>query len=73
MVSLIDFFTLLIPAVIIYAVYRVYYQVFIIGYIKRIKKAIETGEYEKAEQMKQKALKRQPKRMTRLFPKHGIN
>lgn len=72
MVFLIDSITVIIPLLITYALYRVYYQIFIMGYIKRIKKALDDGETEKAEQMKQYALKKQPKKMHRILTKYGV-
>lgn len=72
MIFLIDFLTVLIPAIITVLLYFAYYKIFVIGYIKKITAAIECGDYDTAQKLKQNALKRQPQRMKRLFQKYGI-
>lgn len=67
MVFLLDFLTVVIPLIITFVLYKLYYKVFIKGYVKKIKRLIENGETEKAEKMKDLALKRQPKKMERLL------
>ena len=62
----------IIPIFITIALYFLYYYLFIILYVKRIKKAIDAGDVEEAERMKKIAMKRQPKKIAKLFRKYDI-
>jgi|AGTN01.2.fsa_nt_gi hypothetical protein len=72
MILLVDLLTVLISLAITCLLYLIYYLVFIYGYIKRIKLAVNNGENENAIRMKEIALKKQPKRMRKLLLKHGL-
>ena len=72
MVSLVDLGTILIALSFTLLVYLLYYQIFIIRYINRIKLAVRNGEAEKARILIENALRKQPKRMARLLQKYGI-
>lgn len=72
MILLIDLLTIVISLVITYAMYRIYHEIFIRGFINKIKKTIISGDVEKVEVMKEYALKKQPKKMSKLFKKYGI-
>lgn len=72
MVFLLDALSIVIPLIITFLLYKIYYLIFVAGYLKKIKQAEENGEDEKAAKMKALALRRQPKRMNRLFKKCGI-
>jgi mannose/fructose/N-acetylgalactosamine-specific phosphotransferase system component IIC len=72
MVFLLDFLTIAIPLVITIVLFRLYYTIFIKGYLKRMKQAEENGNVEKVAKMKAVAIKRQPKRMKLLLKKYEI-
>ena len=72
MVLLIDVITILIPLLITFCIYRIYNSIIVNRYISHLKKAIESGDLDKVKKMKQNALAKQPKKMTRIFLKHGI-
>jgi len=72
MIFLLDLLSIVIPLVITFILYRIYYKLFIGRYIKKIRQAKENGEDEKAAKMKALALKRQPKRMKLLLKKYEI-
>ena len=67
MAQLIDFIALALSVTVTYAIYRIYYYFFVVGYFTRLKKAIDNGETLKAEWMKHNALKKQPKRAARFL------
>lgn len=52
MVFLLDFLTIAIPLVITIVLFRLYYTIFIKGYLKRMKQAEENGNVEKVAKMK---------------------
>ncbi len=58
--------------VVTYGLYYLYRRIFIEGYVKKIKKAIDDNDMEKAEKMKAVALKRQPNRIPALLVKYKI-
>lgn len=73
MAYLIDFLCFLIPAAVTALLYYLYYQVFVKGYVRRIKKTFDRGEVEKAVSMKQNALRKHPKRMAKLLADINVN
>jgi hypothetical protein len=72
MITLVDIGTVIAALLFTLLIYILYYLIFVIGYINRIKRAVRNGEVEKANKMKNNALKKQPKKMTRLFQKYGL-
>ena len=72
MVFLVDTLTLIIAGAVTFALYKIYYSIFVLGYLKRMKKAVERGNIEKVTKMKGIALRRQPKKTKRLFEKFDI-
>lgn len=72
MILLIDVAIIISSIVATLLLYILYYQIFIIGYIRRIQKEIAKGNIEKANKMKSHAIRKQPKRMKSLFKKYDI-
>ncbi len=72
MIFLLDFLAIILPAVVTYGLYYLYRRLFIEGYVKKIKKAIDDNDMEKADRMKAVALKRQPNKIPPLLVKYKI-
>ncbi len=47
-------------------------HIFILGYVKKVSSAMAAGDHDKAQLLIRRALKRQPKRISRLFARNGI-
>lgn len=73
MILLIEILSIIVPLIVTFLLYLIYYYVFIIGYVKRVKKAIDNKEFNKVAVMKNIALKKQPIRMDFLFRKYGVH
>ena len=72
MIAFIDFMTVLIPAILVLLLYLINYRLIIIRYVKRIAYLNNNGNTDEANKLIAIALKRQPKKMKRLFVRYGI-
>lgn len=72
MLFIIDGLTVLVPILLTLFLYYIYYKLIIISYVKKIADTISRGESDKANYLIANALKKQPRRMTKLFLKYGI-
>lgn len=67
MVLLLDIINLTIPLALTYVLYILYYNMFVKRHVKKIVKAFKNNDVEKANQMQQRALKKQPFKMAILL------
>ena len=67
MFYLIDILAFIVPIMITAAVYLLYYQISIKGYVRKIEAAHDKGEYDKVFDMISNARLKQPKKMARLL------
>lgn len=67
MLLFIDLVALVIPVAVTALLYALYYHLIIKGYVRRIKKAMDNGEYDKAAKMRRYAMNKQPRKMYRLL------
>ena len=73
MIFLLDCLRTILPVVAAFVLYVIYCRLHIEGYVKRIKIAFDNNEQEKAEMMREIALKKQPIKMPSLLIKYGLN
>lgn len=73
MAFLVDIIVIIIAVGVTILLYTIYYQVFVKGYVRRIKKEFANGNIEKAIKMKKIALRKQPRKMAKLLADIEVN
>lgn len=67
MVDLVDTICVIIPLAIGIGLFSIYYRIFVVGYVRRIKELVANGVTEEANSMMENAVAKQPKRMKRML------